>query len=225
MRATRPIRAKDITSEMNRLGYSRRTNIYGQIHSLTRPNRRYIESTEEGYVVTAKGKALLTSWPGQALPPKSSAAPSFPPAVPTLQPVVEPAFVPTGSDDRSGVVREVKLRQGQPKFRQDLIVRYGPRCMISGCGSLEAIEAAHIHAFRGKEDNHLDNGLLLRADLHNLFDLDLISIEPDTLKVRIHPSVRADYGVFDGSRLRVPNPPRPSRQALDVHHRRFLAGL
>jgi len=51
------------------------------------------------------------------------------------------------------------------------------------------LEAAHIKPYRGKTDSHLENGLLLRADLHTLFDLNLIGVEPDTLTVRVHPWV------------------------------------
>lgn len=53
------------------------------------------------------------------------------------------------------------------------------------------IEADHISPYRAFEDNHPENGLLLRADLHTLFDLDLLGIHPESLKVTFHPVVIA----------------------------------
>ena len=59
------------------------------------------------------------------------------------------------------------------------------RCMVSGCQLVDLLEAAHIRPYRGENDNHPSNGLLLRADLHTLFDLDLLGIDPETLLVRL----------------------------------------
>ena len=47
---------------------------------------------------------------------------------------------------------------------------------MSGCREEEVLQAAHILPYTDAETNKIDNGLLLRADLHNLFDLYLISI-------------------------------------------------
>lgn len=89
-------------------------------------------------------------------------------------------FDPTNvADGRSQTLALVRLRQGQPKFRRDLIKAYGGRCAITGCAFLPLLEAAHIHPYMGKETNHVTNGLLLRADVHTLFDLGLMAIKPD----------------------------------------------
>jgi len=64
------------------------------------------------------------------------------------------------------------------------------------------------------------NGLLLRADLHTLFDLHLITIESRSMKVRIDPALmRTDYRKFDGKPLRRPKLPefRPNKAALEQH--------
>ena len=61
------------------------------------------------------------------------------------------------------------------------------KCMITGCAISEVIEAAHISPFRGLDDDHVQNGLLLRADIHTLFDLHLFGVNPDTLAVEWHP--------------------------------------
>ncbi len=95
-----------------------------------------------------------------------------------------PSYRPVDSDWRRKVFRQIRERRGQQKFRDALRKRYGDRCMISGCCLMDVIEAAHIRPYRGEKDNHPENGLLLRADLHTLFDLDMLGIEPHTLIVR-----------------------------------------
>lgn len=88
--------------------------------------------------------------------------------------------------------------------------------MISGCTLFDIVEAAHISPFRGDNDNHPDNGLLLRTDLHTLFDLDLIGIEPTKLRIHLHPSIVAHgYKEFEGSVLRCHSAGRPSEAALE----------
>lgn len=71
-------------------------------------------------------------------------------------------------------------RQGQSRFRKDLLKAYKGRCVITGCDIEAALEAAHIIPYCLTKDNNIFNGLLLRADLHTLFDFNLIVIDPDT---------------------------------------------
>ncbi len=60
------------------------------------------------------------------------------------------------------------------------MVRYEHRCVVTGCTVIAVLEAAHIRPYRRPEDNDVKNGLLLRADIHTLFDLNLLGIEPGT---------------------------------------------
>lgn len=99
------------------------------------------------------------------------------------------SYVAKSQDRRPTAVREIKLRRGQRAFRDNLISRYGPRCMVSGCELLDVVEAAHISPYRGPSDHHVENGLLLRSDLHTLFDLNLLGVHPHSLHIRLHPSV------------------------------------
>lgn len=62
------------------------------------------------------------------------------------------------------------------------------------------MEAAHIRPYRGKKDNHPSNGLLLRADIHTLFDLNLVAIDPETLKIQFHHKVIKEYEEYDGQK-------------------------
>jgi hypothetical protein len=130
-------------------------------------------------------------------------------------------FVPQDGDWRAVVFRQIRARRGQQAFRDALRVRYGDGCMITGCRLMDVVEAAHIKPYRGAADNHPANGLLLRADLHTLFDLDIIGIEPGTLLVRVHQEAKsAGYGEFDGVRLKCSSSP-PSTEALELRWELF----
>ncbi|MBD2425009.1 HNH endonuclease [Phormidium sp. FACHB-1136] len=93
-------------------------------------------------------------------------------------------------EQRKRLLKSIAIRQGQPRFRRNLIDRYGC-CLISGCSVKDTLEAAHIHPYAENGTNHISNGLLLRADFHTLFDLYLLAIDAD-LVIHIHPSLR-DY--------------------------------
>lgn len=117
--------------------------------------------------------------------------------------------------------QHIRLRQGQPAFRQRLLGAYGGRCAVSGADIPETLEAAHItpHARGGRMETA--NGLLLRADLHTLFDLRLLAVDTETWTVILHPRVAASTAAshLHGQPLTLPMEPRdhPSRTALDEH--------
>ena len=87
-------------------------------------------------------------------------------------------------DARERVMREIVKRQGQQEFRQRLLEAYQGRCAITDSSTVEVLEAAHIRPFNGPETNKLPNGLLLRSDLHTLFDMGFITISPE-MKVSV----------------------------------------
>jgi putative restriction endonuclease len=134
------------------------------------------------------------------------------------------AYVPTGDDRRDTITRAIRVRRGQQAFRESLIARYGSVCMITGCHLLDVVEAAHISPYRGANDQHEENGLLLRSDIHILFDLELMGIEPRTLRVTFHPTaLAAGYQEWEGKKLRCQL--RPSREALGARWLLFLKRL
>jgi predicted restriction endonuclease len=128
-------------------------------------------------------------------------------------------------DRRQVVVRQIRERRGQQQFRDALRERYGDRCLVTGCEVLAVLEAAHISPYRGEDDNHPENGLLLRADIHTLFDLDLIGFEPDRLQVEVHPSLVKEYGKLTGKTLGCVRDHRPSREALRLRYEQFVQRL
>jgi uncharacterized protein YjbI with pentapeptide repeats len=119
---------------------------------------------------------------------------------------IEGYFIPKSIKEAKERIKiSIARRQGQSKFRQSLLEAYNYRCAITGCDAQEALEAAHIIPYCETENNHPSNGLLLRADLHTLFDLDLITINPETMQVHLAPSLRqTDYGRLHGKSLQLP---------------------
>jgi hypothetical protein len=111
-------------------------------------------------------------------------------------------------DERERRLRTIVQRRGQPEFRRKLIAAYGGRCAITGFDAFDALEAAHISPYSGPASNIVSNGLLLRCDVHTLFDLDLIGIEPDRLEVHIAPSLKKTcYAELSGRRIKTPSNP------------------
>jgi hypothetical protein len=109
------------------------------------------------------------------------------------------------TDEREKKLREIVERRGQPDFRNNLIVAYSGRCAITGCDAVAALEAAHIVPYTGPQSNHITNGLLLRGDIHTLFDLDLIGINPDSLTISLAPAISSTvYADLQGKKLHLP---------------------
>jgi len=130
------------------------------------------------------------------------------------------------TDERERADRAIAVRRGQPDFRKKLIAAYKGRCAITGCDAAEALEAAHIIPYTCPRSNHIANGLLLRADIHTLFDLNLVGINPKTTKVALAPDLRqTSYSDLHGIKLAMPRRPahRPSRTALAQRWQKFSA--
>jgi HNH endonuclease/EVE domain len=126
-------------------------------------------------------------------------------------------------DERTRTLATVVQRQGQPEFRSRLIAAYEGRCAVTGCDAVEALEAAHIRLYLGQHTNIVTNGLLLRADIHTLFDKGLLAINSDDLEVVLHPSLMTTvYREFAGKPLRLPYPTscHPNRDSLRHHRQR-----
>jgi len=123
-------------------------------------------------------------------------------------------------DERTRVISAVVQRRGQSEFRQNLLQAYENQCCISGCDAVETLEAAHIVPYQGLKTNHPSNGLLLRADLHVLFDLGLLAVDTKTMSVVISSSLaNTTYSTLSKIRLRLPKQENinPNKEALDLH--------
>lgn len=118
----------------------------------------------------------------------------------------------------------VKQRLGQGTFRVLVTDTYERRCAVTREKTLPALEAAHVRPVSEGGLHRVDNGLLLRSDVHRLFDAGYITVAPD---YRIHVSRRLrddfdngeQYLRLNGSSIWVPSSQadRPKRELLEWH--------
>ena len=124
----------------------------------------------------------------------------------------------------------VHPRLGQGAFRIAVTDAYGRRCAISGERTLPILEAAHIHAFGEGGGHETSNGVLLRTDIHRLFDLGYVTVSSDR-RFEVSRRLKADFDngrhdyALHGTALRdsLPGYDPPSAAALAWHREnRFL---
>ena len=112
-----------------------------------------------------------------------------------LQPSASETISRTSQPWGGNQKREVSVRTGQGKFRQELLAKYRNVCAFSGEAPEEALEACHLSAFKEQGRHEIDNGLLLRRDLHRLFDLGLILVNPDTERIVVSEEI-GEYATY-----------------------------
>lgn len=122
------------------------------------------------------------------------------------------------------ILAAIMTRRGQPEFRAKLLAAYDSRCAITGCNAIEALEAAHIIPFSEDQNYALSNGILMRADIHTLFDLFLMSIDPRTSILRMAPGLHSAYGELDGRRVTPPEnqDAQPDPERLGKHFEQWV---
>lgn len=135
----------------------------------------------------------------------------------------ERAVVDTNRDTRERTLAEVAVRRGQPAFRKALLTAYDRKCAVTGSTTEQVLEAPHIFPYRGEHTNVTENGLLLRSDIHTLFDLFHVTIvfEGGKYVVRVSPEIEEEaYRSLDGNPVNVPaqhgDQPRP--ELLQQHN-------
>jgi putative restriction endonuclease len=85
-------------------------------------------------------------------------------------------------------------RDRQPAFRKNLLHAYASRCCITECSTVASLEAAHIDRFSAGGSDSVSNGLVLRADLHRLFDAKLLTMrwKGETLVCVVNQKIHDD---------------------------------
>lgn len=123
------------------------------------------------------------------------------------------------ADGRRKVLAQIIRRQGQPAFRRGLLRAYDDKCAVTGCAFVPLLEAAHIVPYQGTDTNLTSNGLLLRADIHTLFDLGLIAVAA-TGRLLVSKRLKdTEYAKLADTTLRLPTTTAdvPSAKALAWH--------
>ena len=83
----------------------------------------------------------------------------------------------------------VRVRIGQGRFRKKLLDKYGAVCAFSGTNPPQVLEAAHLYSYSEEGEHHREGGLLMRRDLHRLFDLGLLAVEPSSSELHFYQSI------------------------------------
>ncbi len=141
--------------------------------------------------------------------------------------------VPIAADSADTMARAVIPRRGQGPFRMALLDAYGQACAVTGEHSEPVLDAAHIWPYAKDRTYEIPNGLLLRTDVHRLFEKGFVTVTPDH-RFLVSPRLKAlwDNGrtyyelAARVGRIRLPEDEAdwPDREALEWHSReRFMA--
>jgi putative restriction endonuclease len=93
---------------------------------------------------------------------------------------------------RFGAEYLARARLGQGAFRVLVTDAYARRCAVTGERTLPVLEAAHIRPYTESGPHLVSNGLLLRSDLHTLFDRGYMTVTDD-LHVEVSPRIREEF--------------------------------
>jgi len=115
-------------------------------------------------------------------------------------------FINEAEDDQLNKIQIIiNQRKNQSKFKSNLIKVYNGKCAITGIQIEELLEAAHINPHSKSGVNKSANGILLRSDIHTLFDNELMKIRPKDYKVKIHKSLfGTEYERYHNLRIKLP---------------------
>ena len=123
-------------------------------------------------------------------------------------------------------------RLGQGAFRVVVTEAYQRKCAITGEKTLPVLQAAHIKPYTDDGPHDVKNGLLLRSDLHTLFDDGYITLTND-LFIEVSRRLNQDYGngkdyyKYHGQKLQIlPSSTieLPSREFITWHNERCYKG-
>ncbi|RNL86923.1 HNH endonuclease [Halostreptopolyspora alba] len=116
------------------------------------------------------------------------------------------------------------VRRGQDSFKAVVLHAYGARCAVTGSAIRPALQAAHIRPLPAGGEHRTDNGILLRSDIHTMFDRGYLGLDTEH-RLLVSPRLRRDFDDTDwfydrdGCRLSVPErrPDRPHREFVEWH--------
>lgn len=132
---------------------------------------------------------------------------------------------------RYGIPQLVKPRLGQATFRVAVLEAYSRACCVTGEHTLPALEASHIRPYAAEGPHEVPNGLLLRVDLHRLFDKGYLTVTPK-LHLEVGARLRREfhngrsYYPLHGTQLQVPEALalRPTPEYLLWHNEHVFLG-
>jgi putative restriction endonuclease len=122
-------------------------------------------------------------------------------------------------------------RLGQGSFRIIVTDAYNRRCAVTQERTLPALEAAHIKFFKDSGPHRVENGILLRSDIHKLFDTGYVTITPDyhfevSRRIKEEFENGRDYYAMHGRTLYIPKDQkiRPAHEFIEWHNENIYRG-
>lgn len=143
-----------------------------------------------------------------------------------LEPAESPFSMERSAADAYDQFVLTRIRRGQASFRTLVTDAYGRRCSITGEKTLPVLEAAHIQPYAESGPLLISNGILLRSDIHRLFDRGYLTLTPE-LRVEVSSRIREEfqngreYYQFQGRYLQnIPalESQKPDRRFIDWHN-------
>jgi putative restriction endonuclease len=136
-----------------------------------------------------------------------------------------------GEEAKYGAAHPVRPRLGQGIFRLSINAVYHGACAVTEEHSLPALEAAHIRPFAGDGTHDIENGLLLRSDIHRLFDRGYVTVTP-AYRFEVSRRLKEDfsngrtYYPLHGRQIAVPErqEERPAPAHLAWHNANVFLG-
>lgn len=106
--------------------------------------------------------------------------------------------------DRVFRLMSVEIRKHQTEFKER-VLKYYNQCVVTGCSIIKALDAAHIIPHSEYVNFNTANGLILRSDIHRLYDAKLLSINENGV-VNLEKSLRANdcYKYLHGKKVTIP---------------------
>lgn len=124
-----------------------------------------------------------------------------------------------------GAAQLIFPRLGQGAFRIIVTDNYERRCAVTSSHVLHVLDASHIRPYGIGGTHAPQNGVLLRSDIHRLFDLGYLTISPDyhvevSSRIKAEFNNGAEYYAIQGSKISIPDDPsvRPSADMLCWHN-------
>ena len=125
----------------------------------------------------------------------------------------------------------VAPRLGQGLFSLAVRDAYQGACAVTGEHSAPVLEAAHIVPYSRGGKHEVENGILLRSDLHRLYDRGYVTVTPE-YEFHVGERLRVDYNNgrsyygLEGKRICLPPQASmlPNREHLEWHKKEVFLG-
>jgi len=148
-----------------------------------------------------------------------------------MKPTISQEHPSSIDGSRYGPPVQITPRLGQGSFRVIVTDAYHRKCAVTAERTLPALDAVHIKPFGRNGPHQVNNGVLLRSDIHRLFDIGYVTISRDnqflvSRKIREDYENGRDYYEMHGRILHLPGQQslRPAKEFINWHNENVYLG-